>query len=221
MLLTQFQAVGRDLFAKGMISSNNGSMSIRSGDKLVITRRGSMLNNLGEQDIIETGINKNDRATPLAPTELAVHRSIYRLTPALAVIHAHPPHAIALSLAEALAEGQGCIIGPDGFGARRERGAGVQAGVHAHQRHARFRVPGEDGGGDRGRAAMPRQQRGMEVQAPARRQVEHGGLQNLSKRGDDDDLRLPGREPGQGLRLGQSARLNDGQPGLAREQFHG
>lgn len=100
MLLAQFQAVGRDLFAKGMISSNNGSMSIRSGDKLVITRRGSMLNNLGEQDIIETGINKNDRATPLAPTELAVHRSIYRLTPALAVIHAHPPHAIALSLTE-------------------------------------------------------------------------------------------------------------------------
>lgn len=59
-----------------------------------------MLNNLGEQDIIETGINKNDRTTPLAPTELAVHRSIYRLTPALAVIHAHPPHAIALSLTE-------------------------------------------------------------------------------------------------------------------------
>jgi len=32
--------------------------------------------------------------------ELAVHRAIYRATPAMAIVHAHPPHAIALSLAD-------------------------------------------------------------------------------------------------------------------------
>jgi L-fuculose-phosphate aldolase len=70
------------------------------GDRLVITRRGSNLNCLEENDLIETGIDKNDRCTPLASVELPVHRAIYRETPALAIVHAHPPHAVALSLIE-------------------------------------------------------------------------------------------------------------------------
>jgi L-fuculose-phosphate aldolase len=55
---------------------------------------------LEEHDLIETGISKNDRATPLASIELVVHRAIYQQTPASAIVHAHPPHAIALSLTE-------------------------------------------------------------------------------------------------------------------------
>jgi len=100
MILSQFQAVGRDLFISGLVSSNNGNLSIRLGDRLIITRRGCRLGCLEEHDLIETGISKNDRSTPLASTELAVHRAIYQTTPALAIIHAHPPHAIALSLTE-------------------------------------------------------------------------------------------------------------------------
>ena len=100
MLLSQFQSVGRDLFTRGLISSHTGNISIRLRNRLIITRRGCMLNALEERDLIETGINKNDRATPLAPVDLAVHRAIYRATPAGAIIHAHPPHAIALSLTE-------------------------------------------------------------------------------------------------------------------------
>lgn len=53
-----------------------------------------------EGDLVETGINKNNRATPLASTELEVHRCIYKNTPALAVVHAHPPYAVALSFTE-------------------------------------------------------------------------------------------------------------------------
>jgi len=67
---------------------------------MIITRRGSRLGCLEEHDLIETGISKNDRNTPLASTELAVHRAIYQATSALAIVHAHPPHAVALSLAE-------------------------------------------------------------------------------------------------------------------------
>jgi L-fuculose-phosphate aldolase len=100
MILSQFQTVGRDLFTKGLVSSHSGNMSIRMGERLIITRRGSRLGCLGESDLIETGINKNDRNTPLASTELAVHRAIYRETAASAVVHAHPPHAVALSLTE-------------------------------------------------------------------------------------------------------------------------
>jgi len=100
MILSQFQTVGHELFTRGLVSSHNGNLSIRLRDRLIITRRGCRLSCLEENDLIETGINKNDRFTPLASTELAVHRAIYQLTPASAVIHTHPPHAIALSLAE-------------------------------------------------------------------------------------------------------------------------
>jgi L-fuculose-phosphate aldolase len=60
-----------------------------------------MLNCLEENDLIETGISKNSRSTPLAATDLAIHRAIYRETQALAIVHAHPPHAVALSMSDA------------------------------------------------------------------------------------------------------------------------
>jgi len=59
-----------------------------------------MLNSLQENDLVETGISKNNRSTPLASVDLAIHRAIYRETQALAMVHAHPPHALALSLHE-------------------------------------------------------------------------------------------------------------------------
>ncbi len=99
-MLSLFRDVGRDLFTRGLVSSHSGNMSIRLGDRLLITRRGCMLGCLTEHDLVETGVIKNDRSTPLASTELAIHRAIYRETAALAIIHAHPPHAIALSLTE-------------------------------------------------------------------------------------------------------------------------
>ncbi len=100
MILSQFQTVGHDLFTRGLISSHSGNLSIRLGDRLIITRRGCRLGCLQEHDLIETGISKNDRSTPLASTELAVHRAIYQQTSASAIVHAHPPHAVALSLTE-------------------------------------------------------------------------------------------------------------------------
>lgn len=100
MLLAQFQSVGSDLFTRGLNSSYSGNLSVRLGDRLLITRRGSRLGSLEEHDLIETGIDKNDRNTPLASSELPVHRAIYQQTTALAVVHAHPPHAIALSLTD-------------------------------------------------------------------------------------------------------------------------
>lgn len=100
MILSQFQNTGRELFARGLVSSSSGNLSIRLGDRMIITRRGSKLGCLQEHDLIETGITRNDRFTPLASTELAVHRAIYQQTTALAIVHAHPPHAVALSLTE-------------------------------------------------------------------------------------------------------------------------
>jgi len=98
VILSQFQNIGRDLFTRGLVSSSSGNLSIRLGDRIIITRRGSNLGCLEEHDLIETGLSKNDRNTPLASVELPVHRTIYQMTPALAIVHAHSPHAVALSL---------------------------------------------------------------------------------------------------------------------------
>jgi len=100
MALSQFQAIGHALFTEGLVSCSSGNLSMRWGERLLITHRGSTLSSIVEADLVETGITKNDRATPLASIELEVHRSIYKKTSALAVVHAHPPYAVALSFME-------------------------------------------------------------------------------------------------------------------------
>ncbi len=99
-MLSQFQIVGQALFTQGLVSPQGGNLSVKLGEHLVITHRGSALGYIQEGDLVETGIRKNNRATPLASTELEVHRCIYKNTPALAVVHAHPPYAVALSFTE-------------------------------------------------------------------------------------------------------------------------
>lgn len=98
--LSQFQSIGHDLFIRGLVSSHGGNLSIRRGDRLAITRRGSMLGHLTEQDLVEISIEGDSEINALASMELPVHRAIYRKTSALAIVHAQPPHAIALSMSE-------------------------------------------------------------------------------------------------------------------------
>ena len=100
MRLQEFQEVGSDLFARGLVSSHGGNLSVRAGDKLIITRRASRLAHLRERDMVETGVDWNDRATPSASSELFIHRFLYQRTGAHAIVHAHPAYAVALSLCE-------------------------------------------------------------------------------------------------------------------------
>lgn len=100
MIISQFQEVGRNLFAQGLVSPQSGNLSMRFGECLFITHRGTMLGSIEEGDLVQTGITKNGRATPLASSELPVHRSIYQHTSALSIVHAHPPYAVALSFTE-------------------------------------------------------------------------------------------------------------------------
>jgi L-fuculose-phosphate aldolase len=99
-MLDQFQRFGKDLFDRGLTSSHGGNMSVRMGDRIIITRTGSMLGHLEERDLIETGLDENDSGVMLASSELVVHRAIYQNTSALAIVHVHPPTAVALSLIE-------------------------------------------------------------------------------------------------------------------------
>jgi len=66
-MLSQFQAVGQALFTQGLVLSQAGNLSIKLGEQLVITHRGSTLGSIQARDLVETGINKNNRATPWLP----------------------------------------------------------------------------------------------------------------------------------------------------------
>lgn len=99
-MLEEFQRIGRDMFLSGLVSSHGGNISVRLGDRLVIKRRGAMLGRLTERDLVETGLYEDDSGIALASTELLVHRAIYQATSALAIVHAHPRMAVALSLIE-------------------------------------------------------------------------------------------------------------------------
>ncbi len=94
----QFREIGRDLYVQGLVSSHGGNISIRVGDRVIIKRRGAMLGRLKPHDLVETSIEKNDSGVALASTELLAHRTIYQMTPALAIVHCHPRTAIAFSL---------------------------------------------------------------------------------------------------------------------------
>jgi len=93
-----FRDIGRDLFLRGLISSHAGNISLRIGGKICITRRGSMLGRIMQEDLVDVDLDKPDSHVLRASSEIVVHRAIYRNTSALAVVHAHPPYATLLSM---------------------------------------------------------------------------------------------------------------------------
>lgn len=92
-----FREVGRDLFLAGHVTARHGNLSVRDGDRLFITRSGSMLSRLEPGDIIECRIEPSERDAG-ASRELVVHRAVYQATGATAICHAHPPHTMFRSL---------------------------------------------------------------------------------------------------------------------------
>lgn len=104
-LLEAFRQVGRLLWEAGLVSSHGGNMSVRLADgRLVITRHGCMLGRIGEGDLVRVGRGGRTEGEPSLDT--AIHRAVYKATEAGAVVHAHPPHAIALSLLGSTVEPQ-------------------------------------------------------------------------------------------------------------------
>lgn len=98
-MLEQFQMVGKMLFEEGLVHAGSGNLSVRQGDKIIITRRGVILPYIKEGDLIEVGMEAGE-ADREASVELPVHRAVYKGSQAQAIVHAHPAYAIALSLSE-------------------------------------------------------------------------------------------------------------------------
>jgi L-fuculose-phosphate aldolase len=90
----EFGRIGRRLYTEALISANFGNMSVRSGNGFFISRTGSFLD-VPEQPVY---VPLEGPVPGDASSEYRVHREIYTITSHRAVVHAHPPHAIALSL---------------------------------------------------------------------------------------------------------------------------
>ena len=96
-ILEEFQQVGRLLWEAGLISSHGGNMSARLPDgRILITSHGAMLGRIQESDLVTVATDGSTDGDPSMDT--ALHLTIYEQTEAQAVVHAHPRHAIALSL---------------------------------------------------------------------------------------------------------------------------
>ncbi|HZQ38740.1 MAG TPA: class II aldolase/adducin family protein [Dehalococcoidia bacterium] len=94
--LTEFQIVGAELRAAGLVSSHGGNLSIWTPDGTLITGEGAMLGRLGAGDLCLIG------RTTLPPhvdpsLDAPIHRAAYALSDARAIVHAHPAHAVALA----------------------------------------------------------------------------------------------------------------------------
>ncbi|MHA1764176.1 MAG: class II aldolase/adducin family protein [Promethearchaeota archaeon] len=96
----QFKITGKILTRHRYNTSHSGNISMRSGNKILIKRRGAMLGYLEPDDIIETDLYNADSGIMLSSTETEVHRQIYLNTDAMAVIHAHNPFCVILSFIE-------------------------------------------------------------------------------------------------------------------------
>jgi L-fuculose-phosphate aldolase len=133
MHLVEFQAAGQMLHRAGLITGSSGNLSLRLSNNLLITRHGSILAALTGDDLIETGIFQDDAMTPVASSELPVHRQIYRNTGAKAIVHSHAPFAVTLSLGNCPTPHQVSVIGQSDRIVPGALGAEIAGALNLHE----------------------------------------------------------------------------------------
>jgi L-fuculose-phosphate aldolase len=88
---------GRKMVERGLVSTHAGNISKRIGNTMLISMRGSMLDEL-EEKIVEVTLDPPSPLDHLASSELPMHRAIYQQTEANAVFHGHGRFSIIESL---------------------------------------------------------------------------------------------------------------------------
>ena len=91
---------GRDGWMRGLFAGFNGNISVRQGNRVIITATGSAKGHLEAQDLAVVDLATGaPLSAAKASTELSVHLEVYRNQPdAYAIVHTHPPKLIAISL---------------------------------------------------------------------------------------------------------------------------
>jgi L-fuculose-phosphate aldolase len=94
--------VGRRMYARGYVASNDGNISIRLDDDTILTTPKSVSKGFMTPDMmVVTDLSgKKIRGTRDASSELLMHLEVYKNRPdARAVVHAHPPTATGFAVA--------------------------------------------------------------------------------------------------------------------------
>ena len=99
-LCKEISRFGRKAVLSRLTSSRFGNISALRGNKIVITKSGSMLDELDQTQVVEVDLGGPCAQDATASTETCVHRAVYQGTTAQSVIHTHSPYAVALSLIE-------------------------------------------------------------------------------------------------------------------------
>ncbi len=127
-----FRSAGRTLFSLGLVRGTEGNLSIFDGTRIVITRAGAPLEELGRGHLVA---GRLEDALDGASSDLAVHRGFYRERGPGAVVHAHPPGSV--PEAEVISGEHGVYV----FAASLERA------VELAVRRARDKGQGREGAG--------------------------------------------------------------------------
>ena len=97
---SQIPKIGRKLYEKNFISGREGNISERVGDRILITPSAAPKSELREEDLCLMDLKEGKSLKGKPSSESYLHLFIYReCKAAQAIIHAHPPWPIALSLA--------------------------------------------------------------------------------------------------------------------------
>ncbi len=94
--------VGRRMYARGYVASNDGNISIRLDDNEILTTPKSVSKGFMTPDmmVVVDPDGKKLRGTRDASSELLMHLEVYRNRPDVrAVVHAHPPTATGFAVA--------------------------------------------------------------------------------------------------------------------------
>ncbi len=95
MYSCEFERIGKRLFSEHLVGGNFGNISVRGPDEsFFIKRSGAYLDIAGEL----VNVPFHGDVPPDASSEYRVHREVYRKTNHQAIVHAHPPCAVAVSL---------------------------------------------------------------------------------------------------------------------------
>lgn len=94
MYAAEFERIGKRLFAEHLVGGNFGNMSVRHGEGFFIKKTGTYLDVATEPVYVPLA----GTVPPEASSEYRVHREVYNKTLHTAIVHAHPPAAIAASL---------------------------------------------------------------------------------------------------------------------------
>lgn len=109
----KISAVGKKIVQSGLVEANFGNISARSGsgNSFVITKTKTALDEIGAADVVEVPIWNQTEDTltdtltasaieKTASSETPVHRRIYSETNAKAIVHAHCPYSVVMSILE-------------------------------------------------------------------------------------------------------------------------